>query len=257
MRHNKAEDRTSRWALSAFGTLHMREPLTPFAFSTPTPDVFNVPFNERWRARFRTYLGNVSRTPVLVADRVGLRLAMAMMRSDLSGQPTEPRITQHMQRIATALGGDGMDGGAEDYVQLEDSARRFLAAWNRVAASPVGIPAPWPDRLACHDHHLRMGKIVGDALGVHYCLGAMLCPPIDRLPAGEVANVVFSRWVRHRVAHHACGYLYHVHRQGPGYRYMADGAQTSTSRAKARWGHHYLLTWAPWPWRALRLEPVE
>ncbi|KAI6650974.1 hypothetical protein LOD99_5551 [Oopsacas minuta] len=77
-------------------------------------------------------------------------------------------------------------------------------------------------------HHLIFGKIVGDALGLHPVLGALLNPtggiigPNNSNPFYRSLTILPS-FKKNGMIHDATGYLRYYHGIGPGYKYLDVG----------------------------------
>ena len=138
--------------------------------------------------------------------------------------------------------GDGLDQFIQTLAGIRDRLANDMRAEydqfqeirdQRDATNPDTPPSPSggaQSSFTGSNTQMRYGSVVGDAFGIDPVFGAMLNPTGGLTGPGNWAIAGGDTAVGyHSVAHDAAGYLYNYHQVGPGYDYLGQGGQDTSS----------------------------
>ena len=190
-----------------------------YIFTLSTNELILTPFDGSYNFK----LLNISMLHVL-------EVLSAISTLPLSQDVYEQVLKEHVENIARSCGIEATNFGLfkcnfDIFMDLYEKRRTYILN-NGIEDIELNNEATCLFRAS--KDHLIFGKIVGDALGLHPALGAMLNPTGGIVGSNNSNFILRSLAIlpsfrKNGIIHDATGYLRYYHGIGPGYRFLDTG----------------------------------
>ena len=201
-------------------------------------------FDTEWFAEWKEYVYTFATDQVSLAPFDGsynfklLNISMlhildvlnAVSILPLSQEVYDQVLKEHVENMARACGieAHNFDLFKSNFDLFMDLYEKRMSYILNNKAEEIEINTEATKNFRASKYHLLFGKIVGDALGLHPALGALLNPTGGIVGANNSNFVLRSLAIvpsfhKNGIIHDATGYLRYYHGVGPGYKYLEVG----------------------------------
>ena len=201
-------------------------------------------FDDEWLLEWRKYIFNISDDEIVLRPFDGsydfellnismlhiLHVLRACSNLPFCVEVYEQVLKEHVENIATSCGIE-----REYFHKFKENFYKFLQLYTvrreyiqNSGAEDIELNNEATSQFRASKDHLIFGKIVGDALGLHPTLGALL-NPTGGIVGPNNSNMFlrslafFPSFRKNGIIHDAMGYLRYYHGIGPGYKYLDTG----------------------------------
>ena len=201
-------------------------------------------FDEAWLEEWKEYVYAITKNELLLTPSDGgydfklLNISMLHILEVLSAISSLPPsvevynqvLKEHVENIATSC-----NIPRENFGKFEENFHRFLQLYavrkeyiQNSGIEDIELNNESTQQFRASKDHLIFGKVVGDALGLHPTLGALLNPTGGIVGTNNSNKLLRSLAIlpsyrKNGVIHDATGYLRYYHGVGPGYKYLDTG----------------------------------
>ena len=201
-------------------------------------------FDDEWLLEWRKYIFNISDDEIVLRPFDGsydfelLNISMLHILEVLSAcsclppcvEVYEQVFKEHVENIAKSCGIEReyfskFKTNFYNFIQLYAVRRDYI---KNSGAEDIELNNEATSQFRASKDHLIFGKIVGDALGLHPSLGALL-NPTGGIVGTNNSNMflrsfaILPSFRKNGIIHDATGYLRYYHGIGPGYKYLDVG----------------------------------
>ena len=201
-------------------------------------------FNEEWLSEWKRYIFNIADDELVLRPFDGsydfrllnismlriLELLISCSTFPPSKEVYEQMFKHHVENMAISCGiqpekYDSFKYNFDIFIGLFAERRSYIL---NSGIDDIELNNEATCRFRASKDHLIFGKIVGDALGLHPALGAMLNPTGGIVGSSNSNFILRSLAIlpsvrKNGIIHDATGYLRYYHGIGPGYRFLDTG----------------------------------
>ena len=201
-------------------------------------------FNEDWFIEWKEYIFTLATNELVLTPFDGsynyklLNISMLHVLEVLSAISTLPLsqevynqvLKEHVENMARSCGieAHNFDYFKSNFDLFMDLYEKRMSYVVNSGAEEIELNNEATSQFRASKIHLIFGKIVGDALGLHPALGALL-NPTGGIVGPNNSNIFYRAWSilpsfkKNGIIHDATGYLRYYHGVGPGYKYLDKG----------------------------------
>ena len=201
-------------------------------------------FNEEWLSEWKRYIFNIADDELVLRPFDGsydfrllnismlriLELLISCSTFPPSKEVYEQMFKHHVENMAISCGiqpekYDSFKYNFDIFIDLFAERRSYIL---NNGIDDIELNSEATCQFRASKDHLVFGKRVGDALGLHPALGAMLNPTGGIVGANNSNFILRSFSImpsvrKNAIIHDATGYLRYYHGIGPGYRFLDTG----------------------------------